>query len=279
MKKIFTLFLAALCLFCAVPKAQAAPVEEVQIPVIMYHKVTKNSGLLGKYAIRPADFESDLKYIKENGYTAVTMTDLISFVHYGVLLPEKPVVLTFDDGNFSDYNYVFPLLKEYEIPAVISIIGRVTDEYTAENRQDINYPHLTWFQIQEMADSGYVEIQSHSYDLHCERSGVLGARRQRGEDEETYAARLEKDLSKLQDRSYEMIGFRPNTFTYPFGAYSQGSNLLLASMGFYASLICEERVNYVTIGDPECLYGMGRILRPYRMSSEELFNHVEAAID
>lgn len=279
MKKLFTLFLTIVCLFCAIPKAEAAPAEEVQIPIIMYHKVTTNKGLLGKYAIRPEDLESDLKFIRDNGYTAITMTDLISFVHYGVLLPEKPVVITFDDGNFSDYKYVFPLLKEHETPAVISIMGRVTDEYTEENRQDINYPNLTWFQIREMVESGYVEIQNHGYDLHCERSGVMGAKKKRYESDVEYAERLETDLARLQDRAYEVIGFRPNTFTYPFGAYSQGSDALLASMGFYASLICEERVNYVTIGDPECLYGMGRILRPCQMTSEELFKQIESDID
>ena len=70
--------------------------------------------------LSPAQFESDLKYLKENGYHTVVVQDLIDYVEKGVPLPEKPVMLTFDDGYYNNYYYAFPLLEEYDAKIVIS---------------------------------------------------------------------------------------------------------------------------------------------------------------
>ena len=86
--------------------------ETVKVPIIMYHGLIKDSSLQTEYFISPDRFEEDLKYIKENGYTPVFMSDLIDFVYENKPLPEKPVVLSFDDGYYNNYCYAYPLLKE-----------------------------------------------------------------------------------------------------------------------------------------------------------------------
>lgn len=280
MKRILPFFItmifAVLLIFtCPTPTALAQAPDDVRVPIIMYHKVTTNSGLLGKYAITPDEFEADLKYLQDNDYGVVTVTDLISYVYYGVELPKNPIVLTFDDGNYSDYRYVYPLLKKHDTRAVISVIGYITDEYTLENRQDIHYPNLTWYQINEMMDSGVIELQNHGYDLHAQRGGVYGAKKHAGESDEEYFIRLKGDVMKLQNRTLEKTGITPNTFTYPFGAYSPQSDDAIAQSGFYASLICEERVNLLTVGDTKCLYGMGRSLRPHGAEPGAFFESID----
>ena len=242
---------------------ELAAVTEIDVPIIMYHKVTNHSKQLGKLAITPKEFESDLQFLQENGYTAVTMDDLIRFVHAGGSLPEKPIVLSFDDGFFSDYRYVFPLLTQYNIRAVSAIIGYITDEYTEEGRKDILYPHMTWEQIREMADSGLVEFQNHSYDLHKTGGARVGIRQRKGEPDAEYKACLEADLGKLQMRMQEEIGKVPTTFVYPFGATGKGSDAALAELGFSASLACETRINCIARGDAACLFRMGRLIRPH----------------
>jgi len=265
-------FLTLLLLFtCALPNtAQATAHETIDVPIIMYHKITKDSGQIGKFAITPDDFEADLQFLQKSDFTPVTMADLIAFVHAGKDLPPHPVVLTFDDGYFSDYRYMFPLLRQYDTRAVSSIIGKVTDEYTAEGREDILYPHLLWPQIAEMAESGLVEIQNHGYDLHCTRKGSSGAKRRRGESDGAFARRLSDDLTKLQARTEEMLGQTPTTFTYPFGAKSAGTDELLKSIGFSASLMTEGKRNTLTRGDGDCLFSLGRIIRPHGRSLEEI---------
>lgn len=243
--------------------------DTTRIPIIMYHKVSKNSASLGKFTISPAELENDLSYLKENGFITVTMSDLIAYVHDGVPLPEKPIVLTFDDGYYSDYRYVFPILQEYEAKAILSVIGKVTDDYSNEGRTDINYPHLTWAQINEMLGTGLVEIQNHSYNLH---SGGIGALKMRSESEYEYAGRLMSDLSRLQIRFMEMTGTQPTTFTYPFGAISKGSKEILCQLDFLASLAVEERIDTLEVGNPDCLFSLGRILRPHGTSSERFFS-------
>jgi len=233
----------------------------------MYHKITRDRGQLGKHAITPGELAADITFLVDSEYQVVTMNQLVAFVLGDGNLPEKPIVLTFDDGYFSDYRYVFPLLKQYKTPIVASIMGEITDTYTEEGRQDINYPHLTWPLIREMAESGLVEFQSHGYDLH---NAGQGAKQKRGESDEAYAERLAADLNTLQARIEAELGVYPTTFTYPYGARSRTSDEILKSIGFSASLICEGRRNLVSRGDMDCLFGMGRINRPHGRSLEEI---------
>ena len=242
----------------------------VEVPIILYHKVSQDRGQLGDFCITPEAFEQDLQFLKNSEYEAVTMRQLMDFVAGDGDLPEKPIVLSFDDGYFSDYYYVFPLLLAYDIPIVSAIIGRVTDEYTAGGQEEIIYPHLTWPQMQEMAKSGLVEFQSHGYDLHHSRGGAQGAKQRRGESEAAYANRLGEDLMRLQGRFQEMLGEVPIAFAYPFGAKSESSDGVLKNLGFSASLTSASRKNTIVQRDGDSLFNLGRIVRPHGRALEEI---------
>jgi len=86
-----------------VPDASAGsltPPEPVKLTVLMYHFLYNNSG---EHFISPEEFERDLAYLKNNGYTTIGVSDLISFVYENKPLPKKPVMLTFDDGYYNNY--------------------------------------------------------------------------------------------------------------------------------------------------------------------------------
>ena len=258
MKKIIFLPLIAVIFLCS---GWISEPQTAEVPIIMYHLVTKNGRYVGKHGITPTELESDLKYLKENGYQTVVMEDLIAFVHKGKSLPEKPVVLTFDDGNSSDYRYLYPLLQKYEMKAVVSVIGKATDECTvlaAKQERPIIFPNLTWEQIKEMSESEYIEIQSHSYNLH----GKGGSTRRSGESVEDYQKRLREDLEKMQQVTKEMAKTAPNTFTYPFGLISDDSKQVLEELGIMASLSCHDGINYLKENDKDCLYRLKRDNRP-----------------
>ena len=242
------------------PFAVPAVEQTARVPIIMYHLVTANGKYLGRYGITPGELESDLRYLQENEYTAVLMGDLIAFVEQGRLLPENPVVLTFDDGNCSDYQYLYPLLKKYNCKAVLSVMGKETDECTKgkEKYPSARYPNMTWAQIKELHESGYVEIQSHGYDVH----GALGSGKRKNESLEAYRLRFKQDLSHLQTRCLEELNDKPNTFTYPLGVIGKGSKEALVEMGFSASLSCFEGVNILKTGDSEGLFRLKRCIRP-----------------
>lgn len=236
------------------------PDKTAEVPVIMYHLITKNGGLVGRFGITPEEMESDLKYLKENGYETVVMSDLIAFVYRGRALPKKPVLLTFDDGNFSDYLYLYPMLKEYDMQAVLSVMGKQTDECSlvAEKNKTARFPNLTWLQMKEMMHNNTVEIQSHGYDVH----GSIGSAKRRNESQEAYQERLRNDLGKMQTRCEDELNWKPTTFAYPLGMISDGSRAVLNDLGFSASLSCCEGMNTLTLGDPECLFRLKRNIRP-----------------
>lgn len=276
-------FLAAVALFLAfwnwrgelyagAQIAQAEKATGIPLPAVMYHGLLKDPDLQGKYVISPDVFEKDLQYLKGNGYTAVFIEDLIQYVQGEADLPEKPVLLTFDDGYYNNYYYAYPLAKQYEMKIIISPVGIHTDKCSETEDLHVTYSNITWENIREMASSGYVEFQNHTYNLHSNGNGErLGTKKLASETQAQYESILRTDLNKMQEKMQECLGKAPACFTYPFGAISSGEPELIREMGFQSTLTCESRLNYIT-RDPECLYDLGRFLRTSEMSSEEFFS-------
>lgn len=255
--------------------ANTIPEEGYDLPILMYHSLLKEEARQGKYVVSPNQFEEDLKYLQKNGYQTVVVQDLIDYVEKGTPLPEKPIMLTFDDGYYNNYCYAYPLLEQYDAKIVISPIGRYTDEYSQVEDVHPNYSHITWDNINEMIDSGRVEIQNHSYNMHSCNGKRIGTKRMKGESDLDYETVFTQDLTKAQERIFEMTSWTPTCFAYPFGAISDGTLEMLKSMGFQSSMTCESHINRIT-RDPECLFGMGRYLRPGLQSTEKFFqkNHL-----
>ena len=244
--------------------------EGYYVPVIMYHSILKDSSLQGKYVISPDQLENDLIYLSENGYTAVTVSDLISYVENGIPLPEKPVMLTFDDGYYNNYLYAYPLMQKYGFKMVLSVIGKYTDLYSDAGEYNAYYSHCTWEQLREMELSGFVEVQNHSYDMHTTDQGRNGTKKNSWESSENYRSILSNDVMKCQSALIEKSGITPQAFTYPFGAISSESVEILKDLGFKASFSCEEKINLIT-RDSACLFGIYRFLRPSGESSAAYF--------
>lgn len=240
--------------------------ESIELPIIMYHSLLKDERYQGKYVISPDLFEEDLKYLKENGYETVTVADLVSHFENGTSLPEKPIMLTFDDGYYNNYLYAYPLLKKYGMKAVISVVGVLSEKFSDSPEENANYSHVTWDEIKEMSDSGVVEIQNHSYNLHTLDKGRKGAKKKSGEDEAEYKRILENDLSELQELLYEHCGIIPTAFTYPYGAVSDASIEVIKKMGFKASFTCMQKTNLLS--GEEDLFLLNRFLRTSESSSE-----------
>jgi len=241
-----------------------------EVPIIMYHLVTNNPKYIGKWGITPEELEADLRYLKENGYTTVVMDDLVRFVEKNRPLPNKPIVLTFDDGCFSDHRYLFPMLKEFKMKAVLSILGAETNEYTGND--SLKKPHLGGEQVTELSKSGLVEFQNHSFSLH----GKAGSGRLKGESAEKYQGRLKADLAKNQALIKELTGKAPTTFTYPLGIISKGSEDVLKELGIKASLSCYCGMNKLTQGDSEGLFLLKRCNRVAGDSVESILKRLDA---
>jgi Predicted xylanase/chitin deacetylase len=235
----------------------------------MYHEVKNNKA--GKDSIQPWEFEEDLKYLAENNYTTIVMSDLINYVYNDIKLPEKPIILSFDDGYLNNYVYVFPLLKKYDMKIVFSIIGKDIDNFSAKPSDNIDYSHVTWDQLNEMLDSGYVEVQNHSYDLHGTCGGRLGCKKLPTDSDAEYEKMITDDLGQLQNRIKLMTGRTPTSFVYPYGAWSESTENIIKKLGFKASITCKYGINTIT-KNPGDLFHLKRICRSHKQSIGKVMN-------
>jgi biofilm PGA synthesis lipoprotein PgaB len=133
-----------------------------QFTCIVYHDITQH--VIEKNDISVDDFIKQLDFFKASGYQAVSIKDLQEAARGKKTLPDKVILFTFDDAYESFYEYVYPALKLYNYPAVLSVVtswmeGRNPGIYKQKK-------FMTWDQVREVANSGLVTIASHSDDLH-----------------------------------------------------------------------------------------------------------------
>ena len=237
------------------------------LPVLMYHSVLKDPQRSGAYVITPAQFERDMQYLVDHGYTAVLPSNLMKYVAGEEELPEKPVMITFDDGYYNNLVYVLPILKRLHMKAVVSIVGSYTEEATKRMDQNPAYAHLTWGDISALSSSGIIEIGSHSFAMHSTKNGRQGMKRKKGESPTDYEAIVCHDVELQKSALLERCGISTTVFTYPYGQWDKDSEALLRKLGFTITMTCRERMNYIE-RNPASLYRLGRYNRPSGVSTE-----------
>lgn len=267
---VFFLLTCALIYFAPM-NTKAEEKKGTPIPIIMYHQITKKPSRRGKYTVMYDEFKNDMIYLREKGYTTIDMTDLIEYVYGKGTLPEKPIIITFDDGFESVYEYAYPLFKELDMCGVASIVGEYTTFFTENPDHNITYSYMDWDEVKELVKGDVIEIQNHSYDLHKNNNGRKGISKKKDEDAAIYSTEVGEDIMKMQNVMKEKTGYMPNTLTFPFGAYKEETIALAKELGFKATLICEERVNIIEKGDTDALYRLGRFNRPSDISTERFF--------
>ncbi len=245
----------------------SAAEEGVPLPVLMYHGVLEDESRSGKYIISTQTLREDLAYLYARGYSSVTVADLIAYVSGKGDLPEKPVMITFDDGFLNNAVLAVPVLEEFSYRAVFSVVGAYADQFSAGDDHNVRYAYLTWDDIRALNQSGVVEIQNHTYDMHS-LSRRKGCARMDGESPYEYKSALRQDLQTLQDKLAEYCGVTATAFTPPYGIESGDTLDVIREMGFSAVLTCSEQVNLLT-RDPECLYHIGRFNRPAGISTSQ----------
>ena len=123
--------------------------ENVGIPVVYYHSVDPSEA--NEVIISPDKLKQELQYIKDSGYTTLTMTEVYNYLLNNKPIPEKSILITFDDGYMDNYTNAFPILKELNMKATIFLISGGID----------NGYYLSKDQIKEMSNYG-IDFQSHT---------------------------------------------------------------------------------------------------------------------
>ncbi|MBH0230860.1 polysaccharide deacetylase family protein [Halobacillus yeomjeoni] len=251
--------------------AKTAPDEE-KIPVLMYHSISENPADWNSIVISPEKFYEDMLYVKTMGFNTITSQELIAYKNGESDLPDNPIMVTFDDGYRDNYLYAFPTLEKLEMKAIISVIGwSVGRSKTLDEKQDI-LPHFSWEEAKEMVDSGFVDIQNHTFDLHTPADadgygkGVLPLKE---ENTGQHAERFRSDASMMHEEIKKQLGYEPRLFTYPYGAYNETTEKVLKELDYEITLSTEHG-----IADTKNLFLMKRINTPDGQSGPALMKHI-----
>ena len=129
--------------------------------VLCYHDIPKNVNL-NDYSVDQTSFIDQIEYLSTHGYNFISLNDVIEANRRNKALPEKPVLLTFDDAYLSFYEFVYPVLKLYGYPCLLAVVTDWIDNPPPE----IKEPLMSWDQVREVAKSDLVSIASHTHNLH-----------------------------------------------------------------------------------------------------------------
>ncbi len=248
MKKIFC-FLLCMLIFCTPAFSMSG-----DVPVLLYHNVTQRDIPGGELMhITPAMLEEHFKTLADNGYTAISTSEYYEHCTTGKKIPDKSIIINFDDGYISNYEYAYPLLKKYGMKATIYI---VTNTVGAQN---LEFPHFSWAQAIEMENSGYVQIESHSAS-HADFSKLTY-------EQTVFEMRLSKFA--IETNMKKQCRF----FAYPYGqTNSVSSSVAFASPYVMTSIVSNE--GYANYHND--FYQIPRHTVSGKMTGEQLLTYIQS---
>lgn len=232
-----------------------------QIPILMYHHIVEVYN--GESTINIIDlqgFWSHITALKEEGFNFISIEQLRKAEKGEIELPEKPIILTFDDGYESNYKLAYPLIKEYEIKAVMNLVVSTVGETPGV------YPHFTWEEAKEMQDSGLVEIGSHTFALHTPEMW-----KSEEETDDQYYERLFKDFSYSKQLLDSKLEYEASIMCFPYGYYNPIVVKAAYDAGFETFITVDKRINNIN-GRISLL---GRINVDGSYSSDDLIKKID----
>jgi biofilm PGA synthesis lipoprotein PgaB len=224
---------------------------------LSYHNIEDEDPDQTYLGVRTDRLIAQLTWLREHGYQAVSVDQILAARNGGARLPDRAVLLSFDDGFASFYKRVFPILTAFNWPAVLAPAGTWIDTpagqvvdfgSTPTPREDI----LTWPQIAEMSRSGLIEIGAHTYKLH--HGGIANPQgnlqpaaavrlwnAQTGyEDDAAYDARLREDVRRITERITAATGKAPRVWVWPYGAAGGRGLSIVREFGYQLTLTLED---------------------------------------
>jgi biofilm PGA synthesis lipoprotein PgaB len=248
-KTVKFLFLISSVFFISIEQNLYLLASENNFIVLTYHDVVENRNELTNDAVTVDHLVGHFEWLKLNGYHVVSLDDLKAARDGAKSLPENAVLLSWDDGYANFYTHALPLLKAYNYPAVLAIVGSWME---VESGGFVQYGNtvvprdkfMSWEQVKEAKESGLVEIVSHSYDLHkgavanffgdqipAAVAQLFDFQTGRQETDEQYRERIRNDMRMSSDQIYQHLGVRPRAIVWPYGYYNMESVAIAAEFG------------------------------------------------
>jgi biofilm PGA synthesis lipoprotein PgaB len=221
---------------------------------LCYHDIPASP--VEKDDISQKDFINQIEYLRTHGFTFVSPADVLAASRGAKALPDKAVLLTFDDAYESFYRFVYPALRLYNIPAVLSVVTSWIDNPETSAYKTKRF--MSWPQIREVAGSGLVTIASHSARLHrllqanpvgnvepAPAAFLYFPENRRYETEPEFRARIGGDLASSIDVLTAKLGTKPAILTWPYGSYNAIGVEEAKKLGFEMFLTLDEGYSQV----------------------------------
>lgn len=257
---------------------------ENRFAVLVYHDIRDEGAEPGVVTLRTETLVAHFSWLREQGYKVISLEEVVAANEGRRPLPDNAVLLTFDDGYQSMYTRVYPLLKLFNYPAVVAVVGKWMEagsgERVAYDKEQVPRERfLSWSQVKEMVDSGLVEVASHSDDLH---QGLLAnpqgndqpaatalrydAESGRYETAEAYLQRIRRDLSQSIQAIERHTGRKPRAVIWPYGSYNRETIEIARSLGMTITMGLD--------GGPNDASDLSALRRVFIMNNASLANLV-----
>ena len=176
------------------------------VPILTYYGFSEDK--TGELSVPETAFQEQMRFLKENGYCVITLDKLIDFLNFNGQIPDKSVVITFDDGWRSLYDFAFPVLKDYGFPATLFVYNNFIGSKEA----------LSWGQIKELSENGI--------DIQCKiKTPRHVAKLGEKESFKGYFEALEREIFQSKRLIEQKLNRECNYVAYPHGATN---NLVIA---------------------------------------------------
>lgn len=220
-------------------KTQFGP-GPVLFPILMYHRVVPYNGSGSEFAVTVDQFTRQMKWLKDEGYQTIKVADMVEAIHNGKLLPNKPVIITFDDGFTDVYNYAFPILEEMGYTATMYLIEGVINKH----------PYVSDENIEDLIEAGW-EFGNHSR-THAYLPGL---------------STLGDEVCASRQRLIERFSQPFDSFAYPFAAKHEGSMQAVKDCGYTSgagngsfTIHTEERLFFFSRREIKSYFDMQRFI-------------------
>lgn len=207
------------------------------IPVLMYHILL--DGRNDAISIDPKRFKEQMTAVKEAGYTTITDYELADHLDNNTKLPDKPILITFDDGYKSVYTEAYPALEELGMKATVNVITSRIHE-TPNTLHTDEYEKITWPDARTMQKT--ILVQAHTWDSHYKKANALNeykgvitgsiATESGIETQEEFEKRVVDDFILSKKTIEEKMGYEVVSLSYPYGDYS-ADTIRLAQLAGY----------------------------------------------
>lgn len=196
-------------------------IKHVNIKVLMYHRIVQQSSgdIANWHSLNSEDFRNQLKILDLFNYTPITFEDYHLYLEGKLTLPKKPIILTFDDGHLDTYRNALPILQEFDMRAVIFVIGNRDLQHAAWDR-DIERdecPLMTDEQVLEARSEGF-EIGAHTMS-HVDLTELSGNK-------------LKKEIEGSKRSVESLLGEKILSFSYPYGRLDDRVRSVVTQSGF-----------------------------------------------